>query len=117
VHQNSLSFETFDLEDTFRHMLVQTLKPYDRGWFAEQIEKLALRKCSEEIIDRWASDRNAPAFLVPTICEISQKPDLYHFLGKPIQSLLNKDRLESLAQAHEERARWDRRIAELENRI
>ena len=116
--QSRINFEPlFDHEDSFRAELVATLKPFDRGWFAEQIEKKALRECSADIIARWCSDRNAPGFLIPTICEVSQNPALAHFVTRPIQALLNKNRLESLAKAHEERARWERRIAELEGRV
>ena len=115
--QSLINFEPlFDFEDSFRAELVATLKPFDRGWFAEQIEKKALRKCSTEIIDRWTSDRNAPGFLIPTICEVSQNPALAHFIIRPIQALLNKNRLEELSHVKDELRRLQLREMELEGR-
>lgn len=114
--QSRLNFEPFDLEDSFRAVLVATLKPFDRGWFAEQIERMARRHCTADIIERWTSDRNAPGFLIPTICEVSQNPSLAQFVTRPIQALLNKNRLEELSNVKEQLRHLQAREAELEGR-
>lgn len=120
--QNAFNFFVFDLDAAVRTTLAEMLKPWSRAHVAEEVAKRTRHECSESTLNNYAAPsqngtRCIPFHIVPALSEVTKSTALWDLGSKPIQGLLSKTKLEDLAKAHEERDRWERRIAELEGRV
>lgn len=123
ISQGRLAFDPFEIESEIRQAISHALKHsgQSREWVAATIQELAKQTCTSDTLHNWCAPSKAnwriPACAVPAFCWATQDTQVFEIVGKPIKSMLIGKRLEELSRAHEERARWERRIAELEGRL